>query len=121
MKFAKPHKLFRIWDVLILALVLVLVALTIYYAVSPEKGDFAEVYLNGNKVMTIPLSRDGEHTLEHLTIVVRGGKLSVKDADCPDKICEKRGEIWRKGQSIVCLPNRIVIKIAGKGEVEAIT
>ncbi|HCJ01676.1 MAG TPA: NusG domain II-containing protein [Clostridiales bacterium] len=116
-----PHKLFRIWDVIVLVLILLLVALTIYFAVSPEKGDAAEIYLDGKKYMTLPLSKDTEITLDHLTIVVSKGKVWVKDADCPDKICEKKGEIYKKGQSIVCLPNRIVIKIAGKGEVEAIT
>jgi hypothetical protein len=33
------------------------------------------------------------------------------DADCPDKLCEKQGKISKNGQSIICLPNKIVIKI----------
>ena len=54
-------------------------------------------------------------------VIVEKGAIRVCDADCPDKICEERGAISKAGQTIVCLPNRIVIKVLGKGEVEAIT
>ena len=56
-----------------------------------------------------------------MKIVVSDGTVRVEDADCPDKICEKSGAISKAGQTIVCLPNRVVIKILGKGEVEAIS
>ena len=121
MKSSKPLRLFRIWDVVLVAALLLLVGLTVWFALAPEKGDYAEVYVDGKKQLTLKLNEDREVALDHLVIVVSGGKISVKDADCPDKICQKRGAINKKGQSIVCLPNRIVIKIAGKGEVEAIT
>ena len=35
----------------------------------------------------------------------------MSDADCPDKDCVNQGWISRPGQMIVCLPNRLVIKI----------
>ena len=38
----------------------------------------------------------------------------VEQVTCPDKLCKKTGRINRAGQSIVCLPNRIVIYIEGK-------
>lgn len=121
MRSSKPLRLFRVWDVLLLVILVVLVGLTVWFSIARENGDCAEVYVNGKKYTTLPLNKDAEISLEHLIIVVSGGKVSVKDADCPDKICERRGAIRKKGESIVCLPNRVVIKIAGKGEVEAIT
>ena len=114
-------RLFRFWDVILIVLLLVLVALTIYFALSPDKGANAEIYVNGKLYQTLPLSKDEVIKLEHLTVVVSAGSVRVEDADCPDKICEKRGNISRAGQSIVCAPARVVVKISGKGEVEAIS
>ena len=117
----KTYALFRVWDIFVLLLVLALVATALYMVLAPSKGQTAEVFLDGEKVMTIRLDQDKVIPLDHLTIHVEKGALWVEDADCPDKICEKTGRISKKGQSIVCLPNRVVIKILGKGEVEAIT
>ncbi len=56
--------------------------------------------------------------LEHLTVHVESGKVWVTGADCPDRICEHTGAISRAGESIVCLPNGIVISIGGKSDVQ---
>ena len=121
MKSLKPLRLFRIWDVVLIVLLLALVGLTVYFAVAPKTGAYAEVYVDGALYDTLPLNQDATLDLEHLKIVVSGGAVRVQDADCPDKICEKSGAISKAGQTIVCLPNRVVVKIAGKSEVEAIS
>ena len=40
-------------------------------------------------------------------------KVRVIEADCPDKIDVKQGWISGIGETIVCLPNRMVIEIKG--------
>ena len=42
-----------------------------------------------------------------------GPGLSVKKADCPTQDCVHTGTITRAGQSIVCLPARIIIRLEG--------
>ena len=121
MNLNKPLALFRVWDVVLIVLLLALVGLTVYFAVTPEKGANAEVYVDGELYQSIPLTKNATLTLDHLTVIVSEGKVRVEDADCPDKICERRGSICESGASIVCLPNRVVIRISGKGEVEAIS
>ena len=121
MRSLKPLRLFRIWDVVLVVLLLALVAGAVYLAVAPKTGANAEVYVDGELYQTLPLNKDTVLDLDHLKIVVSGGTVRVEDADCPDKICERCGAISKAGQSIVCLPNRVVIKISGKGEVEAIS
>ena len=49
-------------------------------------------------------------------LVIAGGKASIVEADCPDEICVKQGKISHTGQTIVCLPHKLVIEITGKGE-----
>ncbi|MCH3963231.1 MAG: NusG domain II-containing protein [Clostridium sp.] len=47
-------------------------------------------------------------------VKMQKGKISIEDADCPDKICVKTGWISEPGQSIVCLPHKLIIEITGK-------
>lgn len=46
---------------------------------------------------------------------VKGKGVRMIASPCPDKICIKQGFIKRLGESIVCLPNRVIISLeAGK-------
>ena len=121
MKLRRPLRLFRLWDVLLIVVLVALVGVTVYFALVPKEGSFAEIYVDGKLYQKVSLSKNATIELEHLTVTVTNGEVCVFDADCPDKICEKRGAISREGESIVCLPNKVVVTIAGKGEVEAIS
>ncbi len=35
-------------------------------------------------------------------------------ADCPDKLCVKQGKISKSGESIICLPHKVVVKISAE-------
>jgi hypothetical protein len=50
-----------------------------------------------------------------LSVSIRGGTVRVTEAGCPGRDCVKTGEISRPGQSIVCLPAGILIRIEGSG------
>lgn len=45
------------------------------------------------------------------TLVIQSGKAYISEANCPDKQCMKQGKISRAGEMLVCLPNRVVVKI----------
>ena len=45
--------------------------------------------------------------------MVKDGKVSVTEADCPDKVCVNTGEISKSGDTIVCLPHKLVVEIEG--------
>ena len=49
-------------------------------------------------------------------VVISGGRVSVTEASCKNQVCVKHGEISRTGESIVCLPNRLVVRIEGGSE-----
>ncbi len=38
----------------------------------------------------------------------------MENANCPDKLCVHQGRISKTGQSIICLPNKIIVEIVGK-------
>ena len=59
----------------------------------------------------------GPRTYTHngytLTVTAEDGGLRVSEADCPTQDCVHTGAISRSGQSIVCLPARIIIQLTG--------
>ena len=44
------------------------------------------------------------------------GRVSMIEADCPDHLCVKQGKIKEFGESIVCLPNKVVLEIVTDDE-----
>ena len=48
------------------------------------------------------------------TIQVKGGEVSVSDADCPNHDCVNQGAISHAGQQIVCLPHKLTVDISDK-------
>ncbi len=44
----------------------------------------------------------------------------VTDADCPDKLDVRAGWITKPGQSLICLPNRLVVQLTGADSVDGV-
>ena len=54
-------------------------------------------------------------------VVIKNGQAYVSHADCPDDLCVHTGKISMTGETIVCLPHRVVVEITGaKQEIDAI-
>lgn len=79
------------------------------YAVVKVDGEITQsLELNKNTSVIVHGYQGGSNT-----IVVDNGEVYMTDADCPDKLCERTGRISRTGESIVCLPHRVVVEIQG--------
>lgn len=49
-----------------------------------------------------------------ITVVeIKAGKVRIVSSPCSAKTCVKMGSAWREGQVLVCVPNRIVLRIEG--------
>ncbi|MDR0223393.1 MAG: NusG domain II-containing protein [Oscillospiraceae bacterium] len=74
----------------------------------------ARIYKNGEPVYTVYLSRitaPYEINVEDANVIeVRKGEIGVTRADCPDKLCVKTGFV-SGAVPVVCLPNRLEIRI----------
>ena len=57
------------------------------------------------------------------SVHVSDGMISVISADCPDQICVDHAHIMYEGETIVCLPHRLIITIISKegSETDAIS
>ncbi|MBO4452320.1 MAG: NusG domain II-containing protein [Clostridia bacterium] len=68
---------------------------------------FSEIPDNGEKDIFVPSPGGG------LTVTVGKGYAYIKVSSCKGGDCVRYGRIDRPGTSIVCLPNRIAVYIAG--------
>ena len=115
-------RLFRNDLLLIAALLLVCAVGLVYLFFLRATGDTVRVTVDGEVYGVYPLSqettvdiRQGE---QHNRLVIRDGKAQVVTATCPDGICVAHAPIFREGESIVCLPNRVVVTVVTDGEAD---
>lgn len=106
---------------LILAVLLLVIALVGgggYYLAHRAPALRAEVTVDGELVETLDLSEDQEITIRGANngtnhLIVQNGAVWCDEASCPDKVCVNQGKQDRDGELIVCLPNRMIVKIVG--------
>lgn len=49
-------------------------------------------------------------------VVINNGKATMVEADCPDQLCVKQKAISKNHESIICLPNKVVVEIVSQTE-----
>ncbi len=113
------RKYFTPWDLLLLAVVLFAFVLGIILLVcGPSEGELtAVVSVRGEVYCEIPLasvSEPYELTIEGdetAVLSVSSEGVAFKSSDCPDKLCVNTGLLTQSGESAVCLPARVSVKL----------
>ncbi len=106
---------------------LILISLLLFAGIA---GFFAVRTLTGKDAVTVRILSDGElygtyqlseeQNIPILkngnvvnTLQISGRNADMIQADCPDQLCVRQRAISRQGETIVCLPNKIVVEIVG--------
>lgn len=79
-------------------------------------GGVVCIYQGNKKVASYPLSEDRRESVAspeggRNVFVIERGEVYMEDADCPDRLCIKQGRISGTGQTIVCLPHKLVVTV----------
>ncbi len=106
--------------IFILSLLFLFSAVGLTVILTGESGDTVTVTVNKTVFGEYPLNRDTVVEIRangHLNIlVIKDGHAFVESADCPDGICASHRPISRDGESIICLPNKVVISVSANDE-----
>lgn len=104
--------------ILIISVLFLSAAALVYLFVFRKSGNTVRVMVDGKVYGTYSLSENVSEDIvtgengEHLNcFVINDGKVLMQKATCPDGICTSHRPIFRDGESIVCLPNRVVITV----------
>ncbi len=84
-------------------------------------GDQVIVEVDGAVFGTYDLHKDAEIRIEtedggYNVLAIADGFAAVTQASCPDKLCVHQHRISRSDESIICLPNKVVISIVTHNE-----
>ena len=104
-------------------------AMMFFWGQIRENGATAVVTVDGEERYRCSLYIEKEIEIDDTNIlVIKDGVADMISADCPDQICVKHNPISKAGETIICLPNKVVVTIESlnreqktvRGEVDAI-
>lgn len=85
-----------------------------------EGGLTAEIIVKGETVATVSLHEYVEDVpvpgVAMMTYTVDRHGIAINSSDCPDQICVQTGAINQCGQTILCVPHQVMIRIVGGSE-----
>lgn len=103
-------------------LILIGLMLTVGLKIFMKSGNQVVVYVDGEKIGTYNLAQDGTYEIQtekgYNQIKIEEGTVWMVSADCPDALCVHMGKISKAGETIVCLPHRLVLQVEGEDAVE---
>lgn len=105
-------------ELLIISFLIVISLLSIgifYFAHDTEAPLYVRITQNGTILGQYPLDQNitevFETDLGYNTLIIENKTAKIKDADCPNQICVNTFAISKPGETIVCLPHKLVIEV----------
>lgn len=104
-------------DIILIVVVLIAIACTfsINNFINTKKGEKIEIYVDNKLYKTYSINDEDEIKIEneggYNIVKIHDHGVEITDASCPDKVCIHSGFITKPSESIVCLPNKVHIKI----------
>lgn len=112
---------------MLLVALLLFFGMKIYQSQTTKEG-VVVVTVDGDVYGTYPLNKDMEEKIvledgSYNLLVIKDGKADVTDASCRDRICVDHRPVNKNGESIVCLPNKMVagVENSEESEVDSLT
>jgi hypothetical protein len=108
----------------------VLAALAVFIRLRAENsasGATVRISRADGPALVVPLSVDTSFAVRgpcgESRISVRDGEAWIAEAPCPGGLCRRQGKIRVAGEDIVCVPNRIHLRVEGAlpGRMDAVT
>ena len=101
---------------LILSFAAAAVLIFLLFNSGKEKGNYVAVIEEGTEKARYSLAddivTDISYNGDFLNILeIKDGSAKVIEANCPDKVCANHKKISKEGETIVCLPHKLVFKI----------
>lgn len=105
---------------IIMIVVILLIALASYFGyrfLYQETGTLVVITVDNKELSRHLLSKDTSIEISGIYgmnyIEIKDGYVKMNRAPCKDQICVNHKSIHYNGETIVCLPNKIMIKIIG--------
>lgn len=91
-----------------LALIISIAGLIIF----SNQGSTVTIKQNNEIVYSESIGKDNTVTLDGNTVIIEDGFVYMLNASCKNQVCVNTGKISKKGESIICLPNKVTVEIS---------
>ena len=86
-----------------------------------KSGDTVIITVDGKLFCERPLSENCEIKINDTNIaVIENNSVYMKSATCKDKLCIHMGKAKDSSKKIICLPNKVVIEITKKSNIDMV-
>ncbi len=108
------HKLRN--DLILIGSLLIVISISfiLFFTLSKKENLNVLIYENNELVYQGELSDEKKLEFNHVIVVIEAQGVYVQYSNCKDQVCVHQGKINRAGQTIVCLPNKISIRLEGR-------
>lgn len=100
---------------LIIIVIVISLIFIFLYLINKKEANYAFVYHESDLILKIDLNINNIYHVEgdngDVVIEVKNKKIKVISENSPYHLCSKQGEISNTGESIICLPNKIIIEL----------
>lgn len=112
----QEDKLIRKSDIALIVVVLLVALCTLACVMLTKKpGAMVEISVDGKVIESFDISVDMEYQVAtdkgNNLVIIKDGQVDVVEADCPDKVCVNHIAIESMGETIICLPHKLVVEI----------
>ncbi len=116
----------NLWDLILIIILVLFACIKLIHPHFANKNTLTCVIKTPKKTIPITLAKDTTLSIEgkigNSIVEIRASKVRMKFSPCPLKICMHQGWISKPNESIICVPNGIIIKIVSKkSNIDAIT
>lgn len=101
---------------MIIIIIVAAAAFLLHNVLKDSSAGTAVIKVNGKIEGTYPLNEDQEIKINDGSNIlrIRNGKAKMIEADCPDQLCVHQKAVSASGESIICLPNRVIVEVESK-------
>jgi hypothetical protein len=112
-------------DIILIGLLIIISLVMFVFSFSDSENLVAEIYVDGEKTHSIALSEVAEsYTVNenYCQLLIEKDGVSFVFSDCADKLCIKRGKLKNQGDTMACVPEKVVVilKADGKEKIDGV-
>lgn len=105
--------------ILICILVLIGGGIVLSQFVNKKTGNQVVITVDGEEYKVLDLQKNQQIKIEckddhYNVLTIQDGKASMTEADCKNQVCVRSASISHVGESISCLPHKVIVKIVSK-------